>query len=338
MKTEILEKAQVIMQNRRHNAIVENDRRIDEINKKIPEIKEINDRLFNTGRKIINVVMAGKKAGKNEWQIKADIERVKRDNLSIQQRSKMLLIQNGFCDDYLDIHYNCKKCGDTGYVEGKMCECFKKLCGKLEADEINRYSNLELSSFDTFNLSYYTGDEYNEMESIFEYTQNYAEKFSPDSSSILMYGKTGLGKTHLSLAIANRVLEKGYSVIYDSVINILSKIEEEHFSYNRKREMINLVMQTDLLIIDDLGTENRTPFYDSTIYNIINTRLNYRKPVIISTNLDVDEIRESYDERVTSRITTQYTILKFFGTDIRWQKKENKKKMKEDINNKTDLN
>ena len=318
MRPETFEKAQVIIQNRRRNAIIENDRRIDEVNAKIPEIRAINAELFNTGKKIISIM----RACGNEVQQKR--EKLKQENLGAQDYSRSLLAKNGFPPDYLDIHYNCEKCDDMGYCNGEMCECFKKLCGKLEADEINSHSQLKLSSFDTFFLSYYTDNDFKVMQKHLNYLKNYAKKFAPDSNSILIYGKTGLGKTHISLAIANRVLEKGYSVIYDSVVNILSKIEEEHFIYNHKSEMINLIMQTDLLIIDDLGTERETPFYDSIIYNIINTRLNYRKPIIINTNLDVDEMRAKYDERIVSRLTTQYATLQFCGKDIRWQKKNEK--------------
>ncbi|MDE6796576.1 MAG: ATP-binding protein [Ruminococcus sp.] len=320
----MLEKAKIIIQKNRQSAIVENDRRIEEINNKIPEINEINENLFNTGKKIIDIVISGKQNGKTEEQIKEDIEKIKQNNLDTQKKSEELLVKNGYPADYLDIHYSCEMCGDTGYKDGIMCICLKKLYSKLEVDMINSQSNLSLSSFDTFSLSYYTDEDYNIMKRILEYTQDYAENFRNDAHSILMYGKTGLGKTHLSLAIAGSVIEKGYSVIYDSVINILSKIEEEHFSYGHKRDMLNLVINTDLLIIDDLGTENKSNFYNSTVYNIINTRLNYNKPVIISTNLDIDEIREFYDERITSRITTQYMVFKFSGTDIRHQKKEQK--------------
>ena len=161
------------------------------------------------------------------------------------------------------------------------------------------------------------------MKKILEYTMQYAATFTPDSKSILMFGQTGLGKTHLSLAIANKVLEKGYGVIYDSAINILRSIEKEHFSHDHSSEMIDLVMDTDLLILDDLGTEYETPFYNATIYNIINTRLNRRKPSIISTNLDFSGISRRYDKRVMSRIISEYSCLEFKGEDVRLQKRKN---------------
>ena len=237
--------------------------------------------------------------------------------------SKKLLEQNGYPADYLDVHYSCPFCRDTGYFDGRFCECFKKLCGKLSTDELNKNAKLALSSFDTFSLSYYKGDDYFTMNNILEFTRQYAETFTPDSGSIFMFGPTGLGKTHLSLAAANRILEKGYSVIYDSVINILRKIEKEHFSREHNSDMIDLVIETDLLILDDLGTEYETAFYNATIYNIINTRLNSGKPTIISTNLDFGGIKQRYDERVVSRIVAAYTCLEFKGDDIRLQIKTN---------------
>jgi DNA replication protein DnaC len=237
--------------------------------------------------------------------------------------SKRMLVANGYPEDYLDIHYTCSKCNDTGYCRNNFCECFKKLYSSLSAESINKKAKLQLSSFDTFSLSYYTGEDYNTMQRIFNFSRNYAENFNEKSESILMFGGTGLGKTHLSLAIANVVLQRGYSVIYDSTISILRSIEHEHFSYKHSSEMIDLVMDTDLLIMDDLGTEYQNQFYSSTIYDIINSRLNSGKPTIISTNLDYAGIRNRYEERVVSRITAVYTCMEFKGEDVRFQLKRN---------------
>lgn len=319
MDSSIFDKAQSIMTNRRARAESENEMRIAEINAKLPQIREVNDVLINTGRDLIRIISEGNKYG----DVNAKIEQLRQYNLGAQEMSKKLLEQNGYPADYLDVHYSCPFCRDTGYFDGRFCECFKKLCGKLSTDELNKNAKLALSSFDTFSLSYYKGDDYFTMKGILEFTRQYAETFTPDSGSIFMFGPTGLGKTHLSLAAANRILEKGYSVIYDSAINILRKIEKEHFSREHNSDMIDLVIETDLLILDDLGTEYETAFYNATIYNIINTRLNSGKPTIISTNLDFGGIKQRYDERVVSRIVAAYTCLEFKGDDIRLQIKTN---------------
>lgn len=318
MESSIFEKAQIIMTSRRAKAESENELRISEINKKLPQIREVNDALINTGRELIRIISEKKNSG----NIAERIEQLRQYNLGAQTMSRKLLEQNGYPADYLDVHYNCRKCNDTGYHDGHFCECFKKLCGKLSTDELNKSANLSLSSFDTFSLSYYKGDDYFTMKRILEFTVQYAETFTPNSGSIFMFGETGLGKTHLSLAAANRILEKGYSVIYDSAINILRKIEKEHFSRDHNSEMIDLVIGTDLLILDDLGTEYETPFYNATIYNIINTRLNSGKPSVISTNLDFGGIKQRYDSRVVSRIVAAYTCLEFKGEDVRLQIKK----------------
>ena len=135
-----------------------------------------------------------------------------------------------------------------------------------------------------------------------------------------MSGATGLGKTFLSLSIASAVIEKGYGVIYSSAQNLLNTLEKEKFS-NSDANTLNAIFDCDLLIIDDLGTEFSTSFTVSTIYNIINTRINMCKPVIISTNLSLSELQEMYSERIVSRFIGEYTILKFAGNDIRQIKK-----------------
>ena len=319
MENEIFDRAMAIMSERRNKAISENNLRVNEINLKIPQLKEVNDELYNTGKELIKIISSKDKAA-----FDSKIEQLRRYNLDAQEFSRKLLVQNGYPSDYLDVHFNCSKCNDTGFDGDKICDCFKQLCGKLSADELNKKSNIRLESFDTFSLSYYSGVDYATMKRIFDFTKGYAEGFSHDSGSIFMFGRTGLGKTHLSLAIADKVLKKGYSVIYDSAINVLRIIEREHFSREHSSEMIDMIMNADLLILDDLGTEYDSAFYSATIYNILNTRLNCGRPVIISTNLDFKGISNKYDARVVSRIVSAYTCLEFKGEDVRLQKWKNK--------------
>ena len=322
MDNEIFEKAMAVINKRRNMAFAENERRIEEINKKIPEIREVNETIFNSGRELIRVFSQNK--GQDAVSM---ANQLRQHNLGAQSMSRKMLVRYGYPPDYLDIHYTCPKCNDTGYNNSEYCECLRKLFGQFAAERINKNTHLNLCSFDTFNMSYYQGEAYAMMIKIYNYTQNYAYNFSTNSPSIFMFGGTGLGKTHLSLSIANEVIKKGNTVIYDSVINILQNIEKEHFSYEHSDEMINNMLNTELLILDDLGTEYRTQFYTSTIYNIINTRLNRRLPTIISTNLDYYGIRERYDDRVASRIITNYTVLQFAGEDVRYIMKQQRQKI-----------
>ncbi|MBR2954903.1 MAG: ATP-binding protein, partial [Ruminococcus sp.] len=223
MDSEIFDKAHAILSQRRAKAIAENDRRIAEINEKIPEIKEINDALNNTGKELIRIISEAKGADVSE-----KIEQVKRNNLGAQEVAEQLLSANGYPSDYLAMNYSCPKCGDTGYINGIFCDCFNRLTAKLTTEALNQKAQLSLSSFNTFSLDFYKGGDYAAMERILSFTKNYAAQFSRNSESILIFGNTGLGKTHISLAIANEVLKKGYSVIYDSTMNILRDIEKEH--------------------------------------------------------------------------------------------------------------
>lgn len=313
MDSEIYEKAHEIMRARRTKARDENERRIQEINQKIPEIKEINNALFNTGSEILKAIANG--SGKD---VTAEIERIKENNIKMQNVAKQLLVSHGYPPDYLDVHYSCSECDDTGYTDYKFCDCMKQVFGKLRSEEFSRNTYLELSDFESFSLKYYSGNDYHTMKKILDFTRNYAETFTLGANGIMMFGGTGLGKTHLSLAIAGRVIQRGFAVVYDSVINILDNIENEHFSYERSRQTLDAVLDTDLLILDDLGTEQESKFFKSTIYNIINTRINRRKSTIISTNLNLGDIEKRYDIRIVSRLSA-YTQMRFSGTDVRLQ-------------------
>lgn len=307
MDTEIYEKAHAIMSKRRAEAMEINDLRTDKICSEIPEIAEINRSLFNTGREIMNIISKGGNVS---------IEKIRQKNIESQNKMKHLLVSHGYSSDYLDLHYNCPKCSDTGYNNSEFCDCMKKLIEEFMAEEVNRNSNIELSDFDSFDLKYYTGEDYFTMQKIFGFTKNYAENFTLNSENILMSGSTGLGKTHLSLAVANKVMRRGFNVIYDSALNVMYNVDKERYN---EGDTLKAIMNADLLILDDLGAEQETKSSVSTVYNIINTRIARRKPTVISTNLESNEISQRYGARVRSRLIGNYRQLHFSGNDIRLQ-------------------
>lgn len=323
MKEDHFERAMRTVSARRNEAITQNRERIQEIETRIPEVVEINRQLFRTSRDLMQIIRKGGDVGNR-------IETLRQQNQQAQQMIRQLLKQYGYPADYLDMHYSCEKCQDTGYSNGTFCTCLTALAAKLAVQELNQSVQFENCNFSTFSLAYYSGQHtqngtscYAAMERVLFFCQEYAKHFSPDAPSVLLFGKTGLGKTHLSLAIANEVLKKGFSVLYDSVINFLRQVEKEHFGKTESgTDTLELLLSCDLLILDDLGTEFHSQFYQSSIYNIINTRMNRNKPTIISTNMDYDDISHQYEERITSRIYTTYTCLHFVGQDVRVLKKQ----------------
>lgn len=332
MKEEQLERAMQIVATRRNDAKTQNVERIQEVEARIPAVMEINRQLFRTSRDLMQMIRTG---GSN---VEKRVEALRQQNRQAQQMVRELLVQNGYPEDYLEMHYTCEKCQDTGYCNGVFCTCLTDLSAKLAVQELNRSVQFESCNFSNFSLSYYAGQHtekgancYTAMERVLFFCREYANHFSLSAPSVLMFGKTGLGKTHLSLAIANVVLQKGFSVLYDSVINFLRQVEKEHFGReNRGTDTLELLLSCDLLILDDLGTEFRSQFYQSAVYNIINTRMNRKKPTIISTNMDYDGISYHYDERITSRIFTTYTCLQFVGTDVRVLKKQQEQQRRQE--------
>jgi DNA replication protein DnaC len=181
---------------------------------------------------------------------------------------------------------------------------------------------IKSQTFENFDLSYYSAEARVRMEAILGIVKKYAENFDPEKSgSVIMIGNTGLGKTHISSAMGGVIINNGYDVYYSTAVDMMSDFENERFS-NVKSEnlMTEKYFTCELLIIDDLGTEVSNQFTTSCLYNVINTRLNLRRPTIISTNLMQDELRRRYWDRITSRLFGEYKVLLFLGTDVRAQK------------------
>lgn len=246
----------------------------------------------------------------------------KQQKLSAELKKTLSL--HDFPEDFLEIKYTCPKCCDTGSYNGETCSCIKEIVSNYYFGALCSETKIEKCTFDNFSLEYYPEAE-NElgvsprrkMQEIFNYCKEYAEEFGSNSKSLMFRGKTGLGKTHLSLAIAASVAKSGFNVIYGSAQNLLRKAEKEYFSQNHETEFLNSLLNCDLLVIDDLGTELETKFNNAQVYNIINTRLNFSKPTIISTNLSGKELQDRYEQRVMSRLIGEYADLMFIGNDVR---------------------
>lgn len=278
-----------------------------EILDKEPRLKEIETQFMQLGSLLGVTALSGNAERLSALQTKFDALVKEQKELKAKVELK----------DYAPL---CKKCSDTGYVGSNLCECVLKRAKELSFAGLSAEMPIGENRFDNFSLDYHSGESKDAMGKIFNSVKEYAENFSIKSESLLFFGGTGLGKTHLSLAVAAAALEKGMGVVYSPVQNLIQKLEKEHFSYNSDTPILDDVMDCDLLILDDLGTEFSTAYAQSLIYNIINTRILTAKPTIISTNLSMAELAEKYHSRVASRIMGSYQIKKFCGNDVRQQR------------------
>lgn len=271
--------------------------------------ERIERELSSIALKAARSVMGGK-------NVKEELEMLKNKSLALQTERKELLMKNGFTTDFLEVKYTCKKCKDTGYVDGKICDCLLSVIKQEAYKELNSASPLSLSSFEDFSLENYSEENYPRMKFVLEFCEGYANSFSLSSKSLVMLGGTGLGKTHLSLAIASKAIEKGFGVVYGTIQSFARKFENERFK-DTEESTFSTLLDCDLLILDDLGTEISSSYVTASIYEIIDTRLMKNLPTIISTNLETKEMKNRYSERLVSRIFGNYYILNFVGNDMR---------------------
>lgn len=300
------------------------DMRRSEVHTAIPEVAEIDREMRLVGIEIMQAMHAGDGAPEA-------LAVVRKKHDALQLRRRMLLAANGFAPDYTEVKYECPLCSDTGFVDCKMCVCMKKKLTEAAFESSGIANLLRTQTFENFSLDYYRESTliYERTKRILTFMKDYAARFRPgESGNLLLLGGTGLGKTHLSSAVAGKVIAAGYDVYYTTAVGMLADFEQQRFgnaSGSANQADTARYFAADLLIIDDLGTEVNNQFTMSVLYDVINNRLNRRAATIISTNLLPDEITNRYTERITSRIFGDYETMHFLGSDVRKQKVKNGK-------------
>lgn len=300
------------------------DERTREVYEKIPAVREMNEEISSAAVRSARQLLAGDETA---------VERLRRTIADLKEERQVLMAAYGYPADYLEMKYECPACKDTGYQDGKKCHCFRQreidiLYAQSNIREILNWENFDHFSYDYFDdtrvdeRSGKTAREY--MTQVAAACRQYVENFGTKKENILFTGKTGLGKTFLSNCIARELIERCYSVVYLPAVEMFEIFSKERFSYDstdEDKDRSQYLMECDLLIIDDLGTELVNTFTTSQLFYVINERLNRKRGTIISTNLPVNEMRDEFTDRVMSRIVSQYRVIPLYGEDIRIQKK-----------------
>lgn len=294
---------------------------------RFPRLEEIERELSLLGVSTAKLVLLSPDA------MEAAVAEMKQKQRDLEDERMGIMAKNCLSPSLLKMEYVCETCKDTGYVENTPCACMKhKLMDRLY-DQSNVRDVIQVENFDTFDLRLFSDDVVKEegispkenAKRNLKMAMAFAEDFTGDN--LLLYGGAGRGKTFLCNCIAKDVLEQGKTVLYLTAGQLFKQLEEMRFHRDEEEETTDWdteLLDADLLIIDDLGTEFATMFTASELFRIINDRKLHKRPVVISTNLDYRALMEQYSDRVMSRLIGEYTTLKFFGEDIRMKKKYNR--------------
>ena len=290
----------------RHNA-EENKRKVRDT---IPGYRQLEDEITD---------LAVECAGKSLEGDHGAVARMKARIEELTGAQKDLLKKNGFADDFLEEKHVCPDCNDTGYIEGQKCHCLRQAILRVTYRQSNIDEVLKRENFDTLRYDIYTDAECEKMKGIIDRCRRFADDFGKRYENILLLGNVGVGKTFLTNCMTKAILDKGYSVIYFTSIRLFDTLSRELFNYEERssRDILNDIYTCDLLIIDDLGTENVSSFVAQRLFDILNERDLRKRPTIISTNLSFEDLGKRYTERNFSRIFGNYEILNPVADDIR---------------------
>ncbi len=311
-------KAKRILKQRADDAEMSAGIRSEEIRERLPEVDNIQTSLSKIGLEISKIFFY--KGDKD-----SRIAQLRQESQALVKKRENILRQNGYSADAMQAQYVCPACHDSGFINGRLCSCHRQLLKDIMRAEVSKFAPLDKCTFDNFNTEYYSTQALDnsivprtKAEKVFDTARKYAQSFSMRSKNLMFIGGTGLGKTHLSLAIVNVVINRGYSVCYGTSQNICDDLQAEQFGRNENTYYSkDMVLGADLLVLDDLGTEIDNQYSIAILYNIINSRILAGKPTIISTNFNIPALERRYDKRITSRITGEYVKFHLFGNDIR---------------------
>ena len=301
----------------------EHQRRLSLVYSRVPEIQRMDETMRRQMTELVRLTIA------RPADMKERLAALERENLDLQVRRAELLVENGWPVEYLDDIYACPHCRDTGVYNGGVCACLEKLYNKELTKELGILLQHGDESCARFDLNYYDTQPINggpsareTMTMVFEACRKFADNFPAVSANLLFQGGTGLGKTYLSACIARVVADKGYSVCYDSAAAALEAFEIQKFSRDPEASeaasvRVRRMLDCDLMILDDLGTEMISSISLSALYTLLNTRLVNGKRTIISTNCSDEELQKKYSPQICSRIKGEFLRLPFVGRDIR---------------------
>lgn len=310
------------------------DEREREVRKAIPEFGELDGRIRKLSMDYArDRLVHGVRHPDGNGPMPSGNSSLHREIQAITAEKETLLTGHGFPADYLVPIYTCPDCKDTGYIGEQKCHCFEKAIVDFLYSHSNLQDIMEEENFDHFDLCLYPDDYIEEttgqtprdnMNNILRTIHEFIRSFDESATNLLLYGNTGVGKTFLTHCVARELLNRSHTVVYLTSLQLFDILETYKFdrdlSRTEKDASIAYILDSDLLIIDDLGTELNNSFTSSQLYRCIDARLNNKRSTIISTNLSFDDLREHYSERIFSRLTSNYVLLKLTGDDIRLKK------------------
>ena len=288
---------------------------------KIPRLSQIDQEVASLSAQKARSLLSG---------TGGSVDDLKKEVAGLAKERRSLLTAGGFPSDYLEPHYICPHCQDTGYIGSKKCSCFKKAEIELLYTQSNLAEILEKENFEHFSFDWYSDTIKNEATGLtaretarraYEAARNFVQDFDSRCQNLFLYGSTGVGKTFLSHCIAHELLQTAHCVLYFSAFDLFDKMAQNTFHKRSEHDPEeDFIYDCDLLIIDDLGTELTNSFVSSQLFLCINERIARRRSTIISTNLKLEDFSSTYSERTFSRIASNFQMIKLIGKDIRIQK------------------